>query len=201
MKKNKFEILNMNQKQKEWNYMNSAKNITLGWVPTRGPHMSEADAARSCLPIGPTVSLGRICSWNQPNAARMTTNLPSAGCGCYLTYIVRLAQRIEITNTFPLVVKWFGFPRQVDPKHLAPDRISPLFLFFILFCYFLSFRFLFTRKCFMWQILSSMQETQQQSMYICKNSQVAPSERYHIRKHMVTPKISCGWEFCPTSFL
>jgi hypothetical protein len=28
-KKNKFETLNMNQKQKEWNYMNSAKNITL----------------------------------------------------------------------------------------------------------------------------------------------------------------------------
>jgi hypothetical protein len=31
------------------------------------------------------------------------------------------------------------------------------------------------------------------------NSQVAPSERYHIRKHMDTPKISCGREFCPTS--
>jgi hypothetical protein len=62
MKKNKFEILNTNQKQKEWNYMNSVKNITLGWVPTCGPHMSEADAARSCLPIGPTVSLRRICS-------------------------------------------------------------------------------------------------------------------------------------------
>jgi hypothetical protein len=57
-KKNKFEILNTNQKQKEWNYMNSAKNITLEWAPTRGPHMSETDAARSRLPIGPTVSLG-----------------------------------------------------------------------------------------------------------------------------------------------
>jgi hypothetical protein len=48
----------MNQKQKEWDYMNSAKNTTLGWAPTRGPHMSETDAAHSHLPIGPTVSLG-----------------------------------------------------------------------------------------------------------------------------------------------
>jgi hypothetical protein len=131
--------------------MNSAKNITLGWALTRGPHMSETDAALSRLPIGPTVSLGRICSWNQPNAARMTTNLPgvrdstidsttSPSCGFYLTYIVRLAQWIEITNTFPLVVKWFGFPRQVDPKHVAPDPISPLFClssFFVISCHFI----------------------------------------------------------------
>jgi hypothetical protein len=45
---------------------------------------------------------------------------------------------------------------------------SPPFLFVILFCYFLSFCFLFSRKCFMWQILSSMQKTQQQDMYTCK---------------------------------
>jgi hypothetical protein len=43
------------------------------------------------------------------------------------------------------------------------------FMFLIIFCYLLSFRFLFTRKCFMWQILSSIQETQQQGMYTCKN--------------------------------
>jgi hypothetical protein len=48
-------------------------------APTRGPQMSETDAARSRLPIGPTVSLGQIRSWNQPNLARMTTNLDGAG--------------------------------------------------------------------------------------------------------------------------
>jgi hypothetical protein len=69
--------------------------------------------------------------------------------------------------------------------------------FFVISCHFVFF----ARKCFMWQILSSMQETQQQGMYTCKNSQVAPCERYHIKKHMNTPKISCGREFCPISFV
>jgi hypothetical protein len=44
----------------------------------------------------------------------------------------------------------------------------PFFCLSSFFCYFLSFCFLFARKCFMWQILSSMQKTQQQGMYTCK---------------------------------
>jgi hypothetical protein len=143
-------------------------------APTRGPHMSETDAARPRLPIRPTVSLCRICSWNQPNGPEwqqifMAWEIVPQKyhltflCGCYLSYIVRLAQCIEITYTFPLVVKWFGFPRQ---EHVAPDPTPP-FLFVILFCCFLSFCFLFARKYFMWQILSSMQKTQQQGMYTC----------------------------------
>jgi hypothetical protein len=64
-------------KRVELHELSDERNVRMG-APTRGSHMSETDAARSCLPIGPTVSLGRICSWNQTNAARMTTNLDGA---------------------------------------------------------------------------------------------------------------------------
>jgi hypothetical protein len=61
----------------ELHEISEERKVRMG-APTRGPLMSETDAVRSCLPIGPTVSLGRICSLNQPNAARMTTNLDGA---------------------------------------------------------------------------------------------------------------------------
>jgi hypothetical protein len=53
-----FEILNMNQKQNEWNYMNSAKNVTLEWVrrhvgPTCPRLMRRAPASR----LGPLLVL------------------------------------------------------------------------------------------------------------------------------------------------
>jgi hypothetical protein len=58
MKKNNFEILNTNQKQKEWNYMNSAKNVTLEWVRRHvGP------TCRRLMRHAPASRLGPLLVW------------------------------------------------------------------------------------------------------------------------------------------
>jgi hypothetical protein len=69
---------------------------------------------------------------------------------------------------------------------VAPDHIPPTFLLFLVILFFVR------QKMFhVTNIIIDAKNSTARHVYM-SNFQVAPSERYHIRKHMDTPKISRG---------